>query len=700
MSSVMRDFWVDVVGVDKPRIGLKIQKMRIRPRLAANGLEEDGPLEFEPAVDTPDDQRDAANVEAMRTRTVERVQSLIEPFKKALMNQSPDAERLQQQFTAIGKKIEAEQFEEVAPDLDQFERLLDKQQTNGRPRIQTPQNGAAPGSQTRLGIGPTDIIPPIIPVIKDLLGPLSATCKVTNNTPHTLILDPASLKEEPNWGLFKQPPPFEIPTGKEEWIAINKSTLGLHFAGVEFKVRYFIDEQKTAWEMHFDNPRVKDSKSDAQVIGPNKDDYKTTASNGQGSDVVFLFTLASKGGSGPQPTQPTQPTRPTRPQSATATNTSCLITVKNDTQVALRLAGQSNEQGDFMTLPPASVPPGGSASFAYVQTPQETEPQKQGCKGSVTWEVGSAGAASATAPVWRCAWENIVAEKNSAQASLVPPAGFQSLAQIGQGDENVPVNFTISGGGLAPKEDPPKKDPPKEDPPKKDPPKKDEPEKDLEFNPPTEQKQPTLRMGDKGADGWVEYLQQRLNRRLNPSPGLTTDGNFGPATLKAVLAYQKQEKLQQDGVVGNQTWAALRLADAEGPSTDGRQPHTFKEEGLEARWLSEGGLAIYFASSDAMELAVVAVGDDTQLEGQTVNVFVTAPGSKRKGVKAKIGPALGATQTGQGNLHPVLLADFTKTFPSTPPGADVKSYVIEGYFDQALGGDFWTSTRDEIVVKP
>jgi hypothetical protein len=58
------------------------------------------------------------------------------------------------------------------------------------------------------------------------------------------------------------------------------------------------------------------------------------------------------------------------------------------------------------------------------------------------------------------------------------------------------------------------------------------------------------------------------------------------------------------------------------------------------------------------------------------------------------------TQTGQGNVHQVLLANFTKTFPATPPGADVKSYVIEGYFDQDLGGDFWTSTRDEIVVKP
>ena len=46
-------------------------------------------------------------------------------------------------------------------------------------------------------------------------------------------------------------------------------------------------------------------------------------------------------------------------------------------------------------------------------------------------------------------------------------------------------------------------------------------------------------------------------------------------------------------------------------------------------------------------------------------------------------------------MHEAQLIDYY-----SPPGADVKKYVIEGYFDPALGGDFWTSTRDEIVVKP
>lgn len=39
--------------------------------------------------------------------------------------------------------------------------------------------------------------------------------------------------------------------------------------------------------------------------------------------------------------------------------------------------------------------------------------------------------------------------------------------------------------------------------------------------------------------------------------GLTRDGKFGPATLKAVKAYQKKHSLAQDGVVGAKTWGAL-----------------------------------------------------------------------------------------------------------------------------------------------
>ena len=61
-----------------------------------------------------------------------------------------------------------------------------------------------------------------------------------------------------------------------------------------------------------------------------------------------------------------------------------------------------------------------------------------------------------------------------------------------------------------------------------------------------------LRRGSKGAD--VRAVQQRLSE-LGYSLGV--DGNFGPGTAKAVVAFQQENSLGSDGVVGPNTWAAL-----------------------------------------------------------------------------------------------------------------------------------------------
>lgn len=68
---------------------------------------------------------------------------------------------------------------------------------------------------------------------------------------------------------------------------------------------------------------------------------------------------------------------------------------------------------------------------------------------------------------------------------------------------------------------------------------------------------PTLREGMRGAA--VRDLQEEL-RRLGHFAG-RTDGIFGPRTLAAVLAFQAQEGVATDGIVGPVTWR--RMADAE-----------------------------------------------------------------------------------------------------------------------------------------
>jgi len=57
----------------------------------------------------------------------------------------------------------------------------------------------------------------------------------------------------------------------------------------------------------------------------------------------------------------------------------------------------------------------------------------------------------------------------------------------------------------------------------------------------------TLKMGDDGPD--VAWLQDRL--------GLRADGDFGPATKAAVIAFQQQHGLRADGVVGAATQEKL-----------------------------------------------------------------------------------------------------------------------------------------------
>jgi peptidoglycan hydrolase-like protein with peptidoglycan-binding domain len=63
---------------------------------------------------------------------------------------------------------------------------------------------------------------------------------------------------------------------------------------------------------------------------------------------------------------------------------------------------------------------------------------------------------------------------------------------------------------------------------------------------------PELRMGACGPA--VALLQTLLTERGHP---VTSDGEFGSQTDKAVRAFQRERRLDVDGIVGPQTWAAL-----------------------------------------------------------------------------------------------------------------------------------------------
>lgn len=61
-----------------------------------------------------------------------------------------------------------------------------------------------------------------------------------------------------------------------------------------------------------------------------------------------------------------------------------------------------------------------------------------------------------------------------------------------------------------------------------------------------------------GANGLlVEGLQRTLNAQAKPPANLTVDGDFGPATKAAVVAFQESRGLTATGIVDAKTWQAL-----------------------------------------------------------------------------------------------------------------------------------------------
>lgn len=62
----------------------------------------------------------------------------------------------------------------------------------------------------------------------------------------------------------------------------------------------------------------------------------------------------------------------------------------------------------------------------------------------------------------------------------------------------------------------------------------------------------TLRRGSKGVETW--YLQKKLFSKLYP---VTADGLFGPGTETAVKAFQTENGLTADAIVGKSTWAKV-----------------------------------------------------------------------------------------------------------------------------------------------
>ncbi|MBS1150956.1 MAG: penicillin-resistant DD-carboxypeptidase-like protein [Myxococcaceae bacterium] len=153
--------------------------------------------------------------------------------------------------------------------------------------------------------------------------------------------------------------------------------------------------------------------------------------------------------------------------------------------------------------------------------------------------------------------------------------------------------------------------------------------------------EPVLRQGARGEP--TSRLQQRLAQLgFNPGP---VDGDFGPRTASAVRSFQASRGLAIDGVVGPQTWGALRsgdvftpppsasggvtrpigapltpvseyaLRDAEGaPAANGVKYHAGKD------WFAPGGSPVSSPVNGTVVEVRASKGNSGQVFGGTVKI--------------------------------------------------------------------------------
>jgi hypothetical protein len=199
--------------------------------------------------------------------------------------------------------------------------------------------------------------------------------------------------------------------------------------------------------------------------------------------------------------------------------------------------------------------------------------------------------------------------------------------------------------------------------------------------------EPTLRYGDHEKDGWVRYLQEQVSiKLLEQDPHFTgevpVDGAFGHKTLAAVRRFQALHHLEfEDGIVGDETWAALTNAAPHAPGTDGAQPHTHVDHGTHLVWNDQGGHedGHWNADSDTVVWIATNVGDAAVPSNEhTASVSVT-PASGTPHMEFMLLTAFTGTHGKPGEMFYVTWSGVKDTV-----GAGTHQYTLE--LPAELGG--------------
>jgi hypothetical protein len=481
----------------------------------------------------------------------------------------------------------------------------------------------------------------------------ATNCEISVNNGTQFLLKLLDAKRAS--GDFTSPPPKEIPPNG----AATCADSGPQGCGGSLVYQIVPADGAIAgapagtWKLEWSNPPGASNSADSSVNPPGAS-LQTMTSIGVGDDKVPVsFSLF--GGQSPQP--------------PTAKPVSCTITIANQTQAVLNQITPFVESGTFQTQPPKTIAAGASAQFVF--TGPADDPTKD-ASGGVQWSIGDTKTIA-----WQTSWRKPANGSSSVDNKIAPEgSGFSGAATAKDAnDGTAAMTFTLTGG-VQP-----------------------QPEPDDEFAPPPKTKQPTLRVGDKSPDGWVEYAQRLLNKwaqsvQIEGIKKDTVNGKFDDAMKEKVKAFQSNVKCKVvDGVIGNETWSMLREGPHEAVGTDGRKPHSFEQKDAQGRFVTEKPDSTgYNASDDSYFMRIVSVGEKP-IDDFTVEVMVTQPDGTNHTHHFKIGPVKFPSDDGQGNFHVLEIKSFSQRFglqkdPRKP--VDPLTCTVDAYLPKEIGGDRWT----------
>lgn len=169
---------------------------------------------------------------------------------------------------------------------------------------------------------------------------------------------------------------------------------------------------------------------------------------------------------------------------------------------------------------------------------------------------------------------------------------------------------------------------------------------------------PTLARGAMGPK--VAELQRLLQAAGVPTGAV--DGDFGPMTQAAVRRFQQQKGLSVDGVVGPQTWAALRGARPATPTTPTTSTQPVLRQG-------DMGADVETLQRQLIRHGFTPGDVDGQFGGQTRRALVEFQRAKGLNADGVAGPSTWRALNGAVTPRPVT--------PTTPSDGSVRGRMLD-----------------------